>query len=134
MSSREICDELGLSKSSISNALQIIISSEIVSPTKDVPERYGIREKISMKQALILLDRVSIGRHSREPKQKLTLAISKDVIESARYHGINISAITEEFLKAVMYDYFQRAHSSSSGLSSTFRGYHARRGKVQSGG
>lgn len=39
-----------------------------------------------------------------EQKQKLTLGISKDVIEKAKAENINISAITEQLLKAITYD------------------------------
>lgn len=38
---------------------------------------------------------------SKEGKQKLTLSIDKDVIKKARQIGINISSLTEEFLRAV---------------------------------
>lgn len=40
----------------------------------------------------------------KEQKQKLTLGISKDVIENAKVAGINISSITEQVLKAITYD------------------------------
>jgi len=40
----------------------------------------------------------------KEQKQKLTLGISKDVIEKAKATGINISSITEQVLKAITYD------------------------------
>ena len=40
----------------------------------------------------------------KEQKQKLTLGISKDVIEKAKATGINISSITEQVLKAMTYD------------------------------
>ena len=36
-------------------------------------------------------------------KQKLTLSISKDVIDKARVEGINISAITEKVLTAITF-------------------------------
>lgn len=110
MSYREICDELGWSKSSVSHALEVLISGEIVRPTEDVPENYGIGEKTTLKEALELLDSLSGGENSGGPKQKLTLAIRKDVIERAKARGINISAITEELLKAVTYDYIRRPH------------------------
>ncbi len=37
-------------------------------------------------------------------KQKLTLGISKDVITRAKEVGINISEITEQVLKSILYD------------------------------
>ncbi|MBS3921962.1 MAG: type II toxin-antitoxin system CcdA family antitoxin [Nitrosarchaeum sp.] len=40
----------------------------------------------------------------KEQKQKLTLGISKDVIEKAKATGINISSITEQLLKVMTYD------------------------------
>jgi hypothetical protein len=40
----------------------------------------------------------------KEQKQKLTLGISKDVIENAKAAGINISSITEHILKVITYD------------------------------
>lgn len=110
MSYREICDELGWSKSSVSHALEVLISGEIVRSTDDVPEKYEIRENLTLKQALELLDSLSGGENSGGPKQKLTLAIRKNVIERAKACGINISAITEELLKAVTYDYIRRPH------------------------
>jgi hypothetical protein len=109
MSSREICKDLGLSKSSASNTLQTLISGKIVFPTKDVPTRYAIRKQTSLRHALKLLDSLSGEWGYTESKQKLTLAIRKDVIERAKDIGINISAITEEFLKAVTYEHFDRS-------------------------
>jgi Post-segregation antitoxin CcdA/Integrase repeat unit len=38
------------------------------------------------------------------PKQKLTLGINKDVIIKAKEMGINISEITEQVLKSILYD------------------------------
>jgi hypothetical protein len=40
---------------------------------------------------------------TKEQKQKLTLGLSKDVIEKAKEAGINISAVTEELLKAITF-------------------------------
>lgn len=40
---------------------------------------------------------------SKEQKQKLTLSINRDVIEKAKESGVNISAITEQVLKAITY-------------------------------
>jgi hypothetical protein len=40
---------------------------------------------------------------TREPKQKLTLGVNKDVIDRAKAAGINISVITEEILIALTY-------------------------------
>ena len=40
---------------------------------------------------------------SKEQKQKLTLTVDRDVIEKAKAEGINISAITEQLLRAVTY-------------------------------
>lgn len=40
----------------------------------------------------------------KEQKQKLTLGISKDVIDKAKATGINISSITEHLLKVITYD------------------------------
>jgi hypothetical protein len=40
---------------------------------------------------------------SKEQKQKLTLTVNRDVIEKAKAEGINISAITEQLLRAVTY-------------------------------
>ena len=40
---------------------------------------------------------------AKEGKQKLTLSISKDVINNAKKEGINISAITEQVLKAITF-------------------------------
>lgn len=42
------------------------------------------------------------GRQVKD-KQKLTLSISKDIIEKARAEGINISAITEQILTAITF-------------------------------
>jgi hypothetical protein len=40
----------------------------------------------------------------KNPKQKLTLGLSKDVIERSKAAGINISSITEQLLKAITYE------------------------------
>lgn len=40
----------------------------------------------------------------KDLKQKLTLGISKDVIDKAKMAGINISSITEQVLKALTFD------------------------------
>ncbi len=40
----------------------------------------------------------------KQPKQKLTLAMDKDIIEKAKNAGINISAITEKLLESVTLD------------------------------
>lgn len=108
MSSQEICGDLGLSKSSVSTALQTLIRGEIVRSIKGKPERYGRRNDLHLSQALKLLDSLSGGGRTDEPKQKLTLAISKNVIKRAKDIGINISAITEEFLKAVTCENFSQ--------------------------
>jgi len=42
---------------------------------------------------------------SKEGKQKLTLSIDKNVIEKAREVGINISSLTEEFLRAIIFSH-----------------------------
>ena len=109
MTSAVICKELGLSKTAVARALQTLISAEIIFTTKDVPVKSGIKGEMSLSQALKVLDSLSGGGSSNETKQKLTLTISKDVIERVRDTGINISAITEEFLKAVTYEYFSLA-------------------------
>lgn len=44
-----------------------------------------------------------LNKSPKEGKQKLTLSINKEVIENARREGINISAITEEVLKAITF-------------------------------
>ena len=41
---------------------------------------------------------------SKEERQKLTLGLNKSVIERAKAAGINISAITEHLLRAIIYD------------------------------
>jgi len=43
---------------------------------------------------------MTIKTSSKEGKQKLTLSIDKDVIKQARDVGINISSLTEDFLRA----------------------------------
>ena len=116
-SSRQICEGLGLSQTSVSDTLQTLVTGEIVRPTKDVPKRYAIRDKISLSQALKELSSLFNGETSNEPKQKLTLAIRKDVIERAKDHGINISAATEEFLRAITYEYFE---NSNRGIYETY--------------
>ncbi len=40
----------------------------------------------------------------KQPKQKLTLAIDKDIIEKAKNAGINISAITQKVLESITFD------------------------------
>lgn len=40
----------------------------------------------------------------KQPKQKLTLAIDRDIIEKAKNAGINISAITEKVLESMTFD------------------------------
>jgi len=42
---------------------------------------------------------------SKEGKQKLTLSIDKNVIQQARQVGINISSLTEEFLRAITFSH-----------------------------
>jgi hypothetical protein len=43
-------------------------------------------------------------QEEKEPKQKLTLAIDREIIERARKAGINISAITEKVLDSITMD------------------------------
>jgi hypothetical protein len=43
-------------------------------------------------------------KEEKEPKQKLTLAIDREIIERARKAGINISAITEKVLDSITMD------------------------------
>jgi hypothetical protein len=40
----------------------------------------------------------------KDQKQKLTLGLSRDVIERSKAAGINISSITEQLLKAITYE------------------------------
>jgi hypothetical protein len=42
--------------------------------------------------------------HRKDQKQKLTLGLSRDVIERAKAAGINISSITEQLLNAITYE------------------------------
>jgi hypothetical protein len=45
-----------------------------------------------------------LASKTRELKQKITLGLDRIVIEKAKAEGINISAITEELLKAITYE------------------------------
>lgn len=47
---------------------------------------------------------MEILEHNREPKQKLTLGLNKDIIERAKAAAINISVMTEELLTALTYE------------------------------
>jgi hypothetical protein len=47
---------------------------------------------------------MEILEHNREPKQKLTLGLNKDIIERAKAARINISVMTEELLTAITYE------------------------------
>ena len=58
----------------------------------------------------------------KEQKQKLTLGISKDVIEKAKATGINISSITEQILKAITYDPKKNTSEDLAKMYETFFG------------
>lgn len=53
-------------------------------------------------------------------KQKLTLAINKDVIEKAKSEGINISKLTEEILTAVTSDVLDYDQGNLVGMYENF--------------
>jgi uncharacterized protein (DUF4415 family) len=61
------------------------------------------KESVYPRMNYTCMQELSDPSNDKDQKQKLTLGISKDVIERAKVAGVNISAVTEYLLRAITY-------------------------------
>jgi hypothetical protein len=98
-----ISKALDLRPVTVNHVLRNLIAKGVVFASRTSPSHYAIKPNLDLKDVIEAVLPWMI-REDKDEKQKLTLGISKDVIEKAKLTGINISAITEQVLKAITFE------------------------------